>query len=32
MEWGMVLERTGHELQGLGCIGLEHAPPPKQRR
>src|SRR5690606_33845894 len=30
-EWSVVLERTVHELQGLSCISLEHAPPPKQQ-
>ena len=25
-EWGVVLERTVRELQGISCISLEHAP------
>lgn len=28
--WGVVLERTVRELQGMPCIDLEHAPAPKQ--
>nr|WP_315240881.1 Y-family DNA polymerase [uncultured Albidiferax sp.] len=28
--WSVVLERTVRELQGIPCIDLEHAPPPKQ--
>jgi DNA polymerase V len=28
--WSVVLERTVRELQGMPCIELEHAPPPKQ--
>lgn len=30
-EWGVVLERTVRELQGISCISLEHAPAPKQQ-
>jgi len=29
--WSIVLERTVHELQGVSCISLEQAPPPKQQ-
>ena len=28
--WSVVLERTVRELQGMPCIELDHAPPPKQ--
>ncbi|MEH3087914.1 MAG: Y-family DNA polymerase [Xylophilus ampelinus] len=28
--WGVVFERTVRELQGLPCLELEDAPPPKQ--
>ncbi|QKV55707.1 Y-family DNA polymerase [Comamonas antarctica] len=30
-EWSVVLERTVLELQGLSCISLEQAPPPKKQ-
>lgn len=30
-EWSVVLERTVRELQGLSCISLEQAPPPKKQ-
>lgn len=29
--FGVVLERTARELQGMPCLGLEHEPPPKQQ-
>lgn len=29
--WSVVLERTVRELQGVSCIELEQAPPPKQQ-
>ena len=29
--WSVVLERTVRELQGMPCILLEHAPPPKHQ-
>lgn len=29
--WGVVLERTVRELQGLSCVGLDDAPAPKQQ-
>lgn len=31
MRWSVVLERTVLELQGVSCIELEQAPPPKQQ-
>lgn len=30
-EWSVVLERTVLELQGMSCISLEQAPPPKKQ-
>lgn len=30
-EWSVVLERTVRELQGMSCISLEQAPPPKKQ-
>lgn len=30
-EWSVVLERTVRELQGVSCISLELAPPPKKQ-
>lgn len=30
-EWSVVLERTVRELQGISCIPLELAPPPKRQ-
>ena len=30
-EWSVVLERTVRELQGISCITLEQAPPPKKQ-
>lgn len=30
LKWSMVLERTVRELQGTPCIGLDHAPAPRQ--
>lgn len=30
-EWSVVLERTVLELQGISCISLEQAPPPKKQ-
>ena len=30
-EWSIVLERTVLELQGISCISLEQAPPPKKQ-
>lgn len=30
-EWSVVLERTVLELQGMSCITLEQAPPPKKQ-
>lgn len=30
-EWSVVLERTVRELQGVSCIGMELAPPPKKQ-
>ena len=29
--WGVVMERTVHELNGISCIPLEEAPPPRQQ-
>jgi DNA polymerase V len=29
--WSVVLERTVRELQGISCISLEQAPPPKKQ-
>lgn len=29
--WSVVLERTVRELQGVSCISLDQAPPPKQQ-
>lgn len=30
-EWSVVLERTVRELQGISCINMELAPPPKKQ-